>query len=211
MKTPAVLLCGALAFAGVASLSAQTAASNETTPVLKPAPRESLPPLSSNRPRLMSPETASKLGVAQPQFSPKGEAKEAEPSRDLREVDKPRNGIIRLPPHVVHERKMPILKERDILTPQGKLELALKRHPGLRLRIPFLPFLNNNGIAMAMIEEEFRLERIAEMNDLVGMMSITDPAGGNAVKKGAARGFLRSNDWISYGGSHGLWRASGSR
>ncbi|HEX2855802.1 MAG TPA: hypothetical protein VHO24_21375 [Opitutaceae bacterium] len=204
MKTSAALLFGALAVAGTPPLPAQTAGS-DITPVLETAPR-TLPPAPTDRPRLLSPETASRLALNRPAFVPKAEpAPESTPPPDARETDKPRNGIIRLPPHIVRELKIPAFKERELLTPKGKLELAYKRHPGLRFGN--LPFFSNNAIAMFMLEEEYRLERIAEMSDLVGMMSLTDPASAKVLKAGAARGFLRSNEWISSGGSHGLQRA----
>lgn len=206
MKTSAVLLSGAVAFATLAPLSAQTAPRYDTTPILQPVPAAA-PSAPSDRPRLLSPETASKLAPSRP-FVPKPPTEETAPTvaaADLRETDKPRNGIVRLPPHLVQGLKMPILKERDILTPYGKLQEAYKRYPGLRFGS--LPFFSNNGVARAMLEDDFRLERIAEMNDLMGLMSFTDGAGAKVLMKGAARGFLRSNEWISSGGSHGLMRA----
>lgn len=204
MRTPAAFLTGALAFAAAASLPAQTAPRYDLTPVLQstPAPEPATP---NNRPRLLSPETASKIAVDRPAFVPKAQTQETARAPDLRETDKPRNGIIRLPPHMVQGLKMPILKERDILTPYGKLQEAYKRYPGLRFGS--LPFFSNNGVAMAMLEDEFRLERIAEMNDLMGLMSFNDPREAKVLMKGAARGFLRSGEWISSGGSHALQRA----
>ena len=62
---------------------------------------------------------------------------------------------------------IPMPKERDLLTPKGKLDLAMERHPGLKLG--FGPF-NNFFWANAMIDEEFAAERRKEMNDLLAFI-----------------------------------------
>ena len=87
--------------------------------------------------------------------------------------------VVALPPYLVREPKIPDFKERELLTPEGKLRLAYKRHPGLRFT---LPFLSNDGIARAMIEEEFEVERIAEMRDLQSIY-YSDPKGGKETKR----------------------------
>ena len=43
---------------------------------------------------------------------------------DLRDIDKPRNGIIRLPNYTVQEKKPPVFRERDIYTREGLADLA---------------------------------------------------------------------------------------
>jgi hypothetical protein len=168
----------------------------------------------SERPRAVSPEIASKLAASRPKFVPPSEVTAAgnpvlTRTASEAEADKPRNGIIRLPQHIVREQRLPNFKDREILTPTGKLELAYKRYPGLRFGS--LPFLSNNRVAMGMLEDEFRLERMAEMNDLLGLTRISNPNGANSLRKGAAPGFLRSGEWIASpagnpDGSRGLWR-----
>lgn len=138
---------------------------------------------------------ATKLATSRPAYAPKSAAKPTEQWPDAREIDKPRNGIVRLPPqivaelmprvapvatseaaedviqmspYIVREIKDPKLKEREILTPHGKMIEALRRRPGLR-------FLGNAGVARAMLEDDYEKERIAEMRDLYGLYRISEP------------------------------------
>ncbi|MBI4623839.1 MAG: hypothetical protein HY736_11575 [Verrucomicrobia bacterium] len=141
------------------------------------------------RPRLVSTDAADRLAASAPKYEPPSPVAKVETQPDRRETDKPRNVIVRLPPYVVQGSKPPIFKERELLTPQGRLDLALKRHPGLRFGSFW--FLRNDGWGLAMLEEEQRLERNAEFNDLVGLMTITDPKAGGAAKKESQPTLLR--------------------
>ena len=149
----------------------------------------------SVRPRETSADTAAKINATLPKFSPvkTPESEAAVELPDLREIDKPRNGIIRLPKYMVPGRRAPAFKEYDLLTPEGKLELAYQRNPGLRFGS--LPFLTNNGAALFMAWEELRLERMAEMNDLVGLYQYSDPKSGAALKREAQKTFIRTGDF----------------
>ncbi len=123
------------------------------------------------RARVVSSETAERLSAAAPKYTPPP-AKETPgpaPAAATPVADKPRNTIIRLPAYVVQEQKVPALRERDLLTPQGRVDLALKRHPGLRFGS--LGPLNNNVWANAMLEEEFGIERQRELWELTTMGS----------------------------------------
>jgi hypothetical protein len=136
--------------------------SAELTTNVPPSDASSQSESTPARPRNLSPALAAKLTEALPKFTPKSEAPDdastsagATPARDI-----PRNGILRLPNYEVRERRIPEFKERDMLTPKGKVELALKRHPGLR----FGPFaFLNIAWGLAMLEEEHKLERRLEM------------------------------------------------
>lgn len=115
--------------------------------------------------RAVSPTVAGLLAVASPKYEAPAEAvKETPPP----EPEKPRNGIIRLPPYKVQEGRLPNFKERDLLTPSGRLDLAYQRHPGLNFG-SWGPF-NNNAWARAMLGEEFALERMKEMYDLLSLL-----------------------------------------
>lgn len=171
----------------------------------------------------LSAETAAKVSADRPKYQP---AKPVAANRaelpDRRDIDKPRNTIprlpremvepkrsamatpletsadvVQLPTYIVREDKVPDFKERDLLTRAGKLALALKRHPGLNI-----PFLGNGGIALGMLEEEFRLERIAEMKELNGLYS--DDAGIPA--RDTRPLLMREASWIDTGGSHAASR-----
>jgi hypothetical protein len=165
---------------------------------------------------------AAKLSASAPKFSSaKTPTSPTKQLPDLRDIDKPRNRIIRLPremveprvvprtplegsaevlqmaAYIVREDKVPDFKERELLTPQGKLDLALKRRPGLR--IGWLPFLSNAGVALAMLEEDFALERKKEMQDLLGLYRYSDPKSSAAP---SAPTQPRPMGWIDSGGGH---------
>ena len=86
---------------------------------------------------------------------------------DPREADTPANGVIRLPSFLVEESKLRAPSERDMLTPKGRLDLALKRRPGLR--IGALGPLKNTFWAKALLDEDFAAERSAEANEILGV------------------------------------------
>lgn len=135
-----------------------------------------------------SAETVAKLAAATPRFAPPPQAKAPKPAPDLRETDKPRNTIYRLEPYVVQEKKAPVPPARELWTPKGRLEVALKRHPGAR----FLNFFGmNDGIALMMLAEEERLERKREFEEMASLTSLTDPEAGAALKREVQRVFLR--------------------
>ncbi len=119
-------------------------------------------------PRAISPRVAEQLATTAPKYSPPVPTPAQPPATELPEGDQPRNRIIRLSPYVVRENPPPRFKERDLLTAKGRLDLALRRHPGLRLGA-FGP-LNNHAWAGAMLAEEFALERRQEMLDLLSLL-----------------------------------------
>lgn len=143
---------------------------------------------------------ASALLAAAPKYVPPAEAK---PSP----ADTPRNTIVRLPPYLmstytVRERRVPRFSEREMLTPKGKIELAYKKHPGLRFN-PLFFLASNAGIALMMEEEEERLERIAEMNDLVGLLRIGGETEAYRKSKDETDQLqIRRSDWLSTGGPY---------
>jgi hypothetical protein len=61
-----------------------------------------------------------------------------------------------------------VFNEREMLTPSARLELALKKYPGLRIGSFWI--FRNDGVALAMLADEERLERKKEMQDLVSLL-----------------------------------------
>src|SRR5581483_274784 len=116
--------------------------------------------------RNLSPAMAAQLATVAPKFAvvAAAEPRFAVPAA---EADKPRNGIVRLPAYLVQEMRIPDFPARRMLTPLGRIDLAFHRHPGLNLGP--LAFLNA-GIGLAMLEEEERLERMAEARDLLSLL-----------------------------------------
>ena len=143
-----------------------TPATPATTPVA--AAEAKAPASPPARPRPMSPVLASQISSLAPKYEPVAATRTIEPGTDLREIDKPRNTIIRLPNFEVQEDKAPVVKPPETLTPQQRLDLALKRHPGLRLGTFWI--FRNDGIALTMLAEEERLERMKDMNDLLTLL-----------------------------------------
>lgn len=174
-----------------ASCASPVAAQTIAPSALPPAPPTTSPAPSPapETPRAMSPAIAAHLAAQLPKFAP---PKPAEPAAPAAAPDpaRPRNTIFRLPNYVVQEEKPPVFKERHLLTPTGRLSLGLKRYPGLRFGS--LPIFRNDGWALAMLEEDDRLERKAEMEDLVTLVSL--PAERAKAKAEVQKTFLRS-DW----------------
>jgi hypothetical protein len=164
----------------VAVLAASFAGAAETfSPTLSPP---ASPAISADV-RPISPAIAGKLAGASPKFTPppQGVSRSPEPGTDLREIDKPRNGIIRLPNYIVREEKTPAVKhleERDILTAKGRLDFVMRRHPGLHVGNLFGL---NDGVALAMAAEQERLERKQETYDLVSLLPVGEAKKAKAI------------------------------
>ena len=115
--------------------------------------------------RAISPEMAAKLSAvatnaaAASSALPPPTAASAAPASDSSDA-------IKLTPYVVQEDRLPEFKEREILTPKGKLELARRRYPGL-----IGPF--SDKAALAMLEEDFALERRKELGELQGLAELS--------------------------------------
>jgi hypothetical protein len=157
MKTAALFLSLALL---APALVAETASSASP---LKPKPE--LTTITGSPAHLTSPQTSARLSAALPKFSPARptSATEQNEAADSTHPDQPKNAIIRLPRYEVLDRKLPVFRERELLTAKGRVALAYKRHPGLRFG-PF-SFLNAKW-GLAMLEEEQALERAAELAEL---------------------------------------------
>ena len=203
-----------LVFATVMAVTGTAAvAADETTPSASPRPvilatpatppaavaAPAAEPKNENRTRAISPAAAAQLAAAVPKFEPPppnsnpATTASAEAPVDLREVDRPRNTIIRLPSYLVREEKPVILTEREVQTPKARLQLALKKHPGLRLGSFWI--FRNDGIALAMLAEEERLEQKQHFEDLVQLMHFSDPASKATAKQSVEGTFMRTADF----------------
>ena len=86
-----------------------------------------------------------------------------------------------------------ILNEREIRTPRARLALALNKHPGLRLGSFWI--FRNDGIALAMLAEEERLQQKQYFEDLVQLTQFSDPGIQATAKKEVQHAFLREADF----------------
>lgn len=165
-------------------------ADKPATPVLPGTPR---------RRRAISADIAAQLSAATPKYTPPP-PKPTEEEQDLREVDKPKNGIIRLPKYVVTEKPPPMLTERAVYTKAGLAELAKKRYlsEGYRALSPFtLPLfgISPEAMAMAQYEEDERLQNMAGLNEDARMVSASDKAAGLYIKRQVDQTFMRQPDF----------------
>lgn len=124
---------------------------------------------------------------------------------DLRDVDKPRNQIVRLPKYVVQESKPPVFRERDINTIKGLGALAVKRYlseSDLALNSLRLPLFGqtNEARALAMYAEDERLKNMADLKDTALDVSKTDPAAGTYIRRAAQDTYIRASDFGWHGG-----------
>jgi hypothetical protein len=181
MKRVAPLLCSVLLLTtgSVAEDAPAVAAGNPSVapvqnPIVAPQPAGDKGAEFVIRPRAVSPATAAMLAAAAPRFQPV--AAPAQPTHEsVEEVpDKPRNGIVRLPRYIVREPRVPALSEYQVLTPKGKVELALKTYPGLRFGSFWI--FRNDGIALAMLEEDVAAERARELAELTSLLPTNGPS-----------------------------------
>jgi hypothetical protein len=135
-----------------------TATAEEAVTARSPAP--------APRPRPTSAATKARLSAGLPGFTPstKAGAEADAANHNERDADVPRNAIIRLPQYDVREDQLPKFRERELLTPKGREDVALRRHPGLRFGP--LSFLNVRR-GLDMLEEEDEIDRRREMAELL--------------------------------------------
>jgi len=114
----------------------------------------------------------------------------AEEFPDLRDVDKPKNKIIRLPRYMVRAPKSPILTEREILTDAQKTALAMKKYAGLG-RLPL-----NARIAKQLYQQDERLQNMADLKDIAGAVkSGGDSTEGAYILRQSQDTYMNGLDW----------------
>lgn len=203
----AALCAAGLTITGQAQTPTASPGSTAPAPALAPAkpPAAADSDAESTQPkheRVMSDEVAASLATGMPKFNPPKpvEVKPEEDQPDLRETDKPKNKIIRLPKYVVKEPKPPVFRERDLRSKSGLTDLGLKSHPGLNIgNIGGL----NRPTALLMYEEQERLDNMAELkNDAKDAKNSGDATGSQYILRENNRANYRPTDfgWNSDGG-----------
>ncbi len=123
----------------------------------------------------------------------------------MRDIDKPKNTIVRLPKYIVREPKPVIFSERTISTPKGLTDIAMKRYLTEtdrvlnRFRIPLLTMTNEER-ALAMYAEDERLRNMSELKENATAASMSDASTGTYIRKETQKTFLRSSDFGWNGG-----------
>src|SRR5947209_2491406 len=115
------------AVAGLAQSVAPGADPALTPPVQSTPPTEVLKDPPPKKPRVASGELSSVLSAGIKYQPPKPKEEEKEPV-DLREIDKPRNGIVRLPNYIVEGQKPAVFSNRNIYTARGLADYARNRY-----------------------------------------------------------------------------------
>lgn len=182
-------------------LSLASAVAEDAPPALaNPKPESSRGPSSSapavKRERPISDNLAATLAASMPKYNPPPKPRPEDEAVDLREVDKPRNGIIRLPKYTVREAKPPVFRERDIHTNAGLADLARRRYltPTYRLLNNFyIPFFTRSPTehALAMYAEDERLNNMADLDDNARTVGRGDAAAGAYIKRLSDETYMR--------------------
>lgn len=197
---------------GVASLlpvvTAQTPAAPAASPVFAPASNgkaESAAPARAapKRTRAISSDVAAALAAAAPKYTPPPPPPPPKPESelvDMREVDKPKNTIVRLPKYIVQEAKPPVFTERSIHTEKGLTDIAMRRYisdADRALNRWTLPLFGTSkeSRAMAMYAEDERLRNMTNLEETAIAASKSDAAAGTYIRKEAQQTFLRSSDF----------------
>jgi hypothetical protein len=129
---------------------------------------------------------------------------EAEPEGTPLNPDQPRNKIIRLPRYIVEGDRPPVFRERDIYTKQALAAIAMRRYLSTFDR-SFLNryniFGSKEGRAMAMYEEDARLQNISDLKKAASdARQAGDQAEADYILRETNATFLRSGgmDWNSW-------------
>ncbi len=176
--------------------------------VLAPKKEEAARPSAPSANRPISSSVAAQLAAVAPKYTPpppKPEPSEEE-EIDARDVDKPRNNIIRLPKYIVQEAKPPVFNERAIHTKEGLTDLALRRYITdidralNRFALPLFSGWSPGGgsalerRAMAMYAEQERLDNLSDMSDAAATVGKSDAAQGTYILRESQKTYLRNND-----------------
>ena len=194
-RYPLALWLGTVVFA------AEPPASSPATATATPAPP----------PRAISSAMADTLKAALPKsaFIKPAEKKSETELPDLRETDKPKNDIVRLPKYVVREEKPPVFTDRELWGNDAfARQLARRYYPEWYLAFnkvamwtPLRFFMMSAaGSAMARYEEEERLRKMADFADLTNMVMRSNPGEGAKVKYQVQGLFMRTSDFGWQGG-----------
>lgn len=154
------------------------------------------------RARAISSNLAEALAASMPKYNPppKPAPKEPEEEVDLREVDKPRNQIIRLPQYVVREQRPPVFTEREISTTKGLNAIALQRYfsqTGLALNRFTIPLfgISKEAYAQMLYAEDERLRNIADLDAAAADVNLVDPANARKLKEATRDTYQRGFDY----------------
>jgi hypothetical protein len=135
-----------------------------------PASGDAANPASKKKESELSRETSAAVLAGYSYQPPKPVAAEEDDDTDLRDTDKPRNEIIRLPKHVVEATRPPVFKERNFYTPGALRRLAAQRYLGQGQGLNRYQIGNSGeNIAMQMYWDDERLKNMTEAKNQVSL------------------------------------------
>lgn len=199
MRSAVRALLSVTSLAALAALPPARAQS--TAPADEKPATPAAPTAAPKRERVVSGNLAATLAASMPKYNPPPKPHPDEEEIDLREVDKPRNNIIRLPKYTVRDKRPPVFRERDIYSSKGLAELARRRYltptflllNGLRLP---LVSASPEEHAMALYAEDERLANMADLRDTAATLERGgDSAASTYVKRASTETYMRSADF----------------
>ncbi|MCC6414679.1 MAG: hypothetical protein IT582_02060 [Opitutaceae bacterium] len=155
-------------------------------------------PTSPRHTRAVSLDVAAALAASMPKYDPPKPVSKEEEDTDMRDVDKPRNQIIRLPEYVVREAKPPVFRERDSHTAKGLRELARLRYLSEfgqalnRFNIPLFG-MGADAYALMRYEEDERLQNMVDLKESARDTSLVNPENAKALREATRDTYAREN------------------
>jgi hypothetical protein len=155
--------------------------------------------------RAISAKVAADLASGMPKYAPPTPTPTAtgEP-QDMRDIDKPKNEIPRLPQYVVRESRPPVFRNRDLFTTEGLANLSFKRHPGLLIGNILG---GNSDVAYQMYLDDQRQANMEDLTDTARAMARGgDTAESEYILKESQETYMRpiEETWTGPGGNGGF-------
>lgn len=193
LHSSALLIACLLGLAPVAAWGQAAATPEKTDRKAEPTPP---------RARAISGDVAAALAASLPKYNPPKpvEKKPDTDDVDMRDVDKPRNHIIRLPKYVVQEDKPPVFTEREISTSKGLAAIALKRYfteSTLALNAVTIPLfgISKEAYAEMLYAEDERLKNMADLKASADDVNLVNPANAKAIRQATQDTYYRGFDY----------------
>ena len=206
------LLTAALGAALAPAAAAQGVAAptnSPNSPILAPgAGQQETKSPAPKRPRAISPAVSAALSAVAPKYTPPAPKPAPRPESeqiDMREVDRPKNKIIRLPDYVVREKKPAVFSERAITTDKGLADIAVRRYISdmdralNRFTLPLFG-TSTEARALAMYAEDERLKNMADLHGAAVDAAKSDPAAGAYILRETRDTYMRTSDFGWNGG-----------
>jgi hypothetical protein len=182
----ALLACTSPLLAQTAAPAAGGADASAIILAPKPADATDAPPAAGSAPHSDSAAISAAISSGVAAYNPGAASpKLSMVPRDLRESDKPRNQIPRLPTeimsrYVVRGSRLPVFRNVDLYTTAGLIDLAFKQHPGLRIGNFFN--LNSKLAYAAALNDQKMSDRQDMVDTALAMAAGGDPSEAQVVQ-----------------------------